>query len=93
MCAKNFLTAVYFIFAFVFYCAAEVKIDEKAMFPLTDDSKQKDGVKYGEWIETKFSSSRIFPGTERKVCSAYVVMRPVWIIGVNRESINGIIFS
>ncbi len=67
MRAENFLTAVYFIFAFVFYCAAEVKIDEKAMFPLTDDSKQKDGVKYGEWIETKFSSSRIFPGTERKV--------------------------
>ncbi len=37
------------------------------MFPLTEDSKQKSGVKYGEWIESKFSASKVFPGTERKV--------------------------
>ena len=67
MRAENFLTAVFFIFTFALCCTAGVKIDEKAMFPLTEDSKQKDGVKYGEWVEAKFSGSKIFPGTERKV--------------------------
>lgn len=67
MCLGKFLAAAFFLFTFALSCTAEVKIDEKSMFPLTEDSKQKSGIKYGEWIESKFSASKVFPGTERKV--------------------------
>lgn len=46
---------------------ADKKLDDAAMFPLTEESKRHDGVKYGEWIQTKFADSKVFPGTERRV--------------------------
>lgn len=64
---KNFLAALFAVCGLFNAYAANGKVLEKDMFPLTEDSSVKEGVAYGEWIETKFADSKIFPGTERKV--------------------------
>jgi len=40
---------------------------EEELFPLTEDSKPKEGVSYGEFIQGKLENSTVFPGTSRNV--------------------------
>jgi len=41
--------------------------NEAELFPITEDSKAKDGVLYGEFINGKLENSKVFPGTNRNV--------------------------
>ncbi len=43
------------------------QINDAELYPITEESKPRDGVNYGEIIKAEFSDSKIFPGTKRRI--------------------------